>query len=112
MNVLILEDDPFVSMDACDTLNEIGLMCLAAYDCSTAARILRTCECELALLDYDLNGETSLPVAKSLADRGIPYGFVTGRSIEEVVGDSGLTAPIFRKPANYKSIAETMLSAA
>ncbi len=111
MAVLIVEDNPVIAFDARDAVMDLGFECLTAHDCETARRIAETRDCICALLDFDLNGENSVEVARLLAQRGTPYCFVTGRSPEDVVTASGLEAAVYTKPANYGAIARALLEA-
>ncbi|GAB2208924.1 response regulator [Roseibium sp. ROS1] len=110
MPILILEDDPFISIDACEATSGLGHECLSAHDRATALRIIQTQGCECALLDFDLNGNNSIAVAKLLETSHTPYCFVTGRSIEEIVDASGLQAAVYTKPVDYGVIARTLIS--
>lgn len=111
-SVLILEDDPLISFDACEAITEAGLAYVAAHNCTTASRILDAAGCSCAMLDFDLRGETSLPIAMKLEQNGIPYCFVTGRSVNEIVEACGLDATVYTKPANYALIAQRLLETA
>lgn len=110
MSILILEDDPFISIDACEAIAELGFEAIPAYDCATAVGFIQTQACKGALLDFDLNGDNSIEVARLLEAHETPYCFVTGRSIEEIVEASGLQATVYTKPANYAEIAQALVA--
>jgi DNA-binding NtrC family response regulator len=77
--VLIVEDDTLVGFlieeylaDArCDTVGPFGTV-------AKALNAVRTETFDLAVLDINLNGERSYPVAEALAERGIPFLFLSG----------------------------------
>jgi chemotaxis family two-component system sensor kinase Cph1 len=77
--VLIVEDEFSVAQMIEDFLIEFG--CMAVGPCDTVAKALDAVEAEafdLALLDASLDGEMVYPVADALADRHIPFIFVSG----------------------------------
>ena len=51
-----------------------------------------------AILDIDLHGELSFAIAKVLADRGVPFLFVTGYQDREIVPVALRSAPRLDKP--------------
>ncbi|WP_062011576.1 response regulator [Aureimonas sp. AU4] len=78
MRVLIVEDEPLIAMDLEDIVTET-----ASVDCVWARTLteglaLSETVVDFALLDLDLYGVTSLPLADRLTDRRIPFCFVTG----------------------------------
>ncbi len=83
MRVLILEDEPLIAMD----LEEIILETLPA-DCVWASSLkdgLRRVQegVDFALLDFDLGGDNSIPIARRLEALNVPFCFVSG-SLAEV----------------------------
>ncbi|WP_168990419.1 response regulator [Aureimonas flava] len=78
MRVLILEDEPLIAMD----LEEIILKAIQA-DCVWASSLREGLQLiadgvDFALLDFDLGGDNSLPVARQLAALNVPFCFVSG----------------------------------
>ena len=60
-------------------------------------------EIDLAVLDVNLGGEESFPIAAALAERGVPFVFSTG------YGNSGLPAawrnrPSLQKPFTHEQV--------
>ena len=78
-DVLVVEDNIIIALDAEECLISLGVSHVR-----TAARVkaaLNEIKVKLpdyALLDVDLNDETSLPVAMVLQDAGVPFAFTTG----------------------------------
>lgn len=78
-DVLVVEDNIIIALDAEECLISLGVKRVR-----TAARVkaaLNEINIKLpdyALLDVDLNDETSLPVAAVLQDAGVPFAFTTG----------------------------------
>ena len=96
--VLIVEDEGAVAMLLEDMLADLGYEVAAL-----AARLaegLRKAETErfhFAVLDVNLDGRPSFPIAEELARRGIPFLFVTGYGAKGV--DSNFAAyPVLAKP--------------
>lgn len=54
-------------------------------------------EIDAAILDLNLRGDLSPPVAEALRDAGIPTLVLTGYS-EDDARDAGMTAPVLHKP--------------
>jgi DNA-binding response OmpR family regulator len=63
-----------------------------------------------ALLDIDLHGERSFPIAYRLRDQGVPFAFVTGHA-EMVVPADLRDVPRFLKPFTPWELASAALAA-
>lgn len=77
--ILVVEDEIIVSMLIEDLLADMG-----ATVVGPAARVARALELvaaepmDAALLDVNLAGETTFPIAEELRRRGVPFAFATG----------------------------------
>ena len=96
IRVLIVEDDPLIALDLEDTLENAG------YEVSGMARsvddgltMIERDPPHVATLDYQLGRETSVPIARALDERHIPYCFVSGRG--DLIEADG--RPVVAKPA-------------
>lgn len=109
--ILIVEDDPIIAMTAEDMLDEVG--CTVAAVAGTVAEALaRTndTEFDLALLDYKLRDEESLPVARKLRDGGKPFIFSTG--YDGLPPESGFAdIPVISKPYRLEQLATVIAQA-
>lgn len=77
--VLIVEDEMLVAMNLEDLLIELGADVVGpAMRIETALELARTAAIDVAVLDINLHGGRSYPVAELLCDRGIPFIFATG----------------------------------
>ncbi|MGX9965478.1 response regulator [Roseomonas sp. F4] len=78
--VLVVEDEALVAMLVEDALLDAGFQVLGpAATVEEALQMLATGERpDAVVLDLNLAGETSTPVADLLAARGIPYVIATG----------------------------------
>lgn len=76
--VLIVEDEIFVAMLLEDMLAELGYEVAGiASRVDSALPMVDTLDFEFAILDVNLAGEPSFPVADAVARKGRPYLFAT-----------------------------------
>ena len=91
LRVLLIEDEVVIAMTAEDMLEEIGCTVSAqAATFSEAMACAAAGDFDLALLDINLNGVMSLPIAQRLREDGKPFIFTTGYGnvgIESEFGD-------------------------
>jgi CheY-like chemotaxis protein len=98
LRVLVVEDETLVAMLVEDILNDLGHEVGAiASRMPDALEIARGGEFDLAIIDINLDGQPSYPVADILAERGVPFIFATG------YGSKGLdpkysNTPVLTKP--------------
>lgn len=105
--VLLAEDETMVSMILEDMLQELGAArIIHAANRGAALKALETATPALALLDVNLGGETSYPIAEALDERKVPFIFVTG------YGRGGLQEPWTGRPVLQKPMTLPMLGAA
>lgn len=96
--VLVVEDEALVAMLVEDALLDAGFSVIGpAATVAEALDLLGQDKPDAAVLDLNLAGETSVPVADALAQRGIPFVVATG------YGAAGLppehpAAPVLAKP--------------
>ena len=95
--VLVAEDEMLIALMLQDMLTDLGFRTVMAARVGKAARIAATAAVDCAILDIDLDGEPSYPVAEELRRRGVPIVFSTG------YGRANLSAeywdcPILSKP--------------
>jgi CheY-like chemotaxis protein len=79
LRVLVVEDEAFIAMEVEDMLLELG--CEVVATASTVDRALahvRRGGIDGALLDFNLHGDSVLPVAEELAEAAVPFILVTG----------------------------------
>mgnify|MGYP001126267208 CR=1 FL=1 len=79
LSILLVEDEPLIRMMVTDMLEELGHRVVAeAADVEKAALLARSTAFDLAILDVNLDGATSFPVADAIVARRIPLNFATG----------------------------------
>ncbi|MGJ3263478.1 MAG: response regulator [Salinarimonas sp.] len=96
--ILIVEDERLIALDMLDILERWG--CTVLGPVGTAAAALEVVENDLpdgAILDVNLIGGTSEPVAEALAERGRPFIVVTAYERGQLTG-SLRNGPMLRKP--------------
>jgi len=98
LRFLVVEDEALVSMLIEDMLTDMG------HDVVTVvSRIEDACDVahagdfDAAILDVNLNGRPSFPVADILTQRGIPFAFATGYGAKGLEGKFR-TVPTIAKP--------------
>lgn len=95
--VLVVEDQSTLALELCDRLEDAGCSVVGP-----AARVHRALELvdrpiDVALLDIDLWGEPSFPVARELRQRGVPVLLLTGFDEGSVPEDLD-ELDVFEKP--------------
>lgn len=79
LRVLVVEDEALVAMLLEDMLQDIGCTAVElAPRFDDAMRAAELGEFDLAVLDVNLDGISSFPIADRLIERGIPLIFATG----------------------------------
>ncbi len=77
--VLFVEDEAMVSMLIEDMLLDLGVEVVGpAFQMDNALALARGAEMEAAVLDINIGGQHTYPVADILQGRGIPIIFATG----------------------------------
>jgi len=102
--VLVLEDEMLVLMNIENMLAEMGCESVtAAASVNEALDLLAEQQFDVALLDVNLNGCESYPVADALAVRGVPFAFSTGYSAAGIRNDHR-DRPVLRKPYQHAEL--------
>lgn len=91
LRVLVVEDEMTIALLMEDMLVELGHEVVdLAMRLPQALELAKAADFDLAILDVNLDGRMSFPVAEALDARGLPYIFVTG------YGSAGVD-PAYRK---------------
>jgi DNA-binding response OmpR family regulator len=79
--VLLVEDEVIVSMLTENMLANLGYeVSLSAASLESGLRAAAEGDFDIAVLDVNLRGKLSFPIADVLAERGVPFVFVSGYS--------------------------------
>ncbi|MBV1799862.1 response regulator [Siccirubricoccus sp. G192] len=96
--VLVVEDEALVAMLVEDALLDAGASIIGpAATVAEALALLARERPEAAVLDLNLAGETSTPVADALAARGIPFVVATGYGADGLPPGHA-NVPVLAKP--------------
>jgi DNA-binding response OmpR family regulator len=80
--ILVVEDETIIAMMIEDFLADIGYDVVAiASRLNEARQVASTAMIDIAMLDVNLAGELSYPVASILRSRNIPFLFATGYGV-------------------------------
>ncbi len=104
--VLIVEDEAFIASDLADYFARLGAEIVGPA--LTLADGLRLAErAEAAVLDINLGGEMSFPLAEALLDRRVPFVFFTAYA-GVPVPDHLREVERYLKPASYSRVHRTL----
>ena len=96
--VLVVEDEVLVGMLIEEMLLDLGYEIAAlSTHLDQAIALAKTAEFDIALLDINLNGQQSFPVADVVRARGLPFLFATGYG-SRILPEPYRDAPILQKP--------------
>jgi CheY-like chemotaxis protein len=104
--LLVVEDEYLIRMLLEDMLADLGYDVAAAVgSMAEASELAAHGDFSAAILDVNLDGQESFPVADILAARGLPFVFVTG------YGERSLPEPYATRPALAKPFQAEQLKA-
>ena len=99
LRVLIVEDETLVALLLEDMLADIGCTVIgSASTVNGALETLRQTAPGAVVLDINLGGEQSFPVADVLSSRGVPFMFATGYGERAPIPEELASAPVVQKP--------------
>ncbi len=100
--VLLVEDEFFIAEMTSELLLDFGMVVVGpAYDLATGLDLARAYALDAAVLDMNLRGDRSDPIAATLAARGVPFVFVTGYAS---LADEAFAAPMLGKPIDGREL--------
>ena len=103
--VLVVEDEMLVLIMIEDMLADLG--CKSVVSAATidkALTLINAQAFDIALLDMNLNGNDSHPVAEALCARGVPFVYSTGNTGQSS-RDGYSDRPVLKKPFKYDELA-------
>lgn len=107
--ILVVEDNALLAFAVKQILIELGHTVVGpAHTVAQAVDLIEHATLDAAVLDINLNGELIFPVAENLAERDIPFAFVTGYEDPNVLEGRFVGAPILRKPYDPKQLRDCM----
>ena len=96
-SILVVEDEMLVLMNIESALTDLGCTATSAGTIEDALTLIDETGFDAAMLDVNLRGEQSYPVADALARKGIPFVFSTGYGHHDERPDFA-DRPVLRKP--------------
>ena len=106
--VLVVEDDAMISMMLQDLLEDLGCRVVSvASRLEEAQRKSEVDDFDVALLDVNLRGERTFPVAEAMRQRRRPFVLTTGYATT-ILPDSLRAATLLQKPYRRQDL-ETAL---
>lgn len=100
--ILILEDEALVALDLSMQLEDEGYECLGPVaKPEQALAILDDVVPDFAVLDVNLDGTTSVEVARRLEEMGRPFVYVSGYAEGGILEDMP-KAPLIEKPLRFE----------
>jgi CheY-like chemotaxis protein len=109
--ILVVEDEAMVSMLLEDMVLDCGgeiVGPVARFN--DALELAHKAEFGVAVLDLNLNGTLSYPIAEVIRERGIPVIFATGYGADGVL-DRFSDRPTLQKPFSQQDFAEAVAAA-
>ena len=104
MRVLVVEDEAVVAMLLEDMLIDLGHEVVAALGrIDQAMEAAGTLDLDLAILDVNLNGVLTYPLAEALKARGVPVIFATGYGADGLRED-WRSGPVIQKPFQVRDL--------
>lgn len=106
-DVLIVEDNFIIAMDVEELVTELGAAHVHIANTAQAAlSVIDSHVLDAALLDFNLNDETSVSVADALIATGVRFVFASGYSDETVIPDRFSDYRLLKKPYSKSDIAD------
>ena len=106
--VLIVEDEFLIRLMLEEMLAELEYeVAGSASKLTEGLAAVENFEFEIALLDVNLAGEDSFPIAEALRIKRIPYLLVTGAAPKDLQSTGGC-AGILNKPFNMQSLSHAL----
>lgn len=111
-NVFVLEDEPFIAMDIERIFEEAGAKNVDIFLRLDNAPLDDLASYDVAVIDLNIHGKSSIPVAQELKRNGIPFVIVTGRRKSEASDVSLAGVPKIEKPFDEKVLIKALLEEA
>ena len=104
--ILVVEDETLILMMIEGMLTDMG--CESVTAAATVDKALAAIDAQVfdaAMLDMNMNGNTSELVADALVARGVPFVYCTGNNSHKLM-DVSHNKPVLKKPFNDEQLVE------
>ncbi|SCY48036.1 response regulator [Microvirga guangxiensis] len=109
LRCMIVEDQALIGMSLEASLEEVGFAVEGPFmSCAQALDWLENDAPDIALLDIMLKDGTSLEIARTLKNRGIPFVVYSGLPQSADRGDELQDVPWLEKPVSRETLADTL----
>ena len=106
--VLVIEDETLILMMIEVMLSDLGCEAItAAATVDKALALIDAHAFDAAMLDMNMNGHPSHPVAEALVARGVPFVYCTGNNSHKWM-DVSHDQPVLKKPFKHEQLVETL----
>jgi CheY-like chemotaxis protein len=107
-SVLVIEDEMLILMMIEDMLADLGCESISvASKIGQAITLIDGQVFDAAMLDLNLNGMESYPIADALAARDVPYFFSTGNSLNNVK-EGYRDQDVLKKPFTFEQLSNML----
>lgn len=111
LRVLIVEDESIVAMMVEDVVLDLGYQVAAVTGrVEQALTLIGSLDFDIAVLDVNLHGQMSYPIADALRTRGKPFVFATGYGVTGL-RDEWRDRPVLQKPFEPEALAGALARA-
>lgn len=108
LRVLVIEDEVLIGMLFEEMLADLGCELVAVIDdLDRAVQAVQAASFDVVLLDINLDGARSFPVADALRARGLPFAFVTGYG-SHAGGADYADVPVVQKPFSREELGSAL----
>jgi DNA-binding NtrC family response regulator len=106
--VLVVEDEVLVSWALEDMLAGLGCQVVGpAVRVKQGLALVEAGSIDAAVLDVNLNGQKSYPIADALTARGVPFAFSTGYNKDTIPAEYR-TFPMLQKPYSRSNLGKLL----
>jgi CheY-like chemotaxis protein len=110
--LLLVEDNAVIALEAQLLLEDAGAIVTTASTVREALDLIAQDQPDLAILDVNLVGENSMPVAHKLRELGIEFIFTTGYGEGAALPPELADAPVVAKPCKGPKLLAALAEAA
>ena len=107
LRILMVEDEPIIAMALEELLEDEGARPTVAGSLEQANEALAGQEFDAAILDINIHGQKSYPVARVLMERGVPFVFASGYG-DTLNPDEFAQVPAVTKPYDLAAITRAL----
>jgi DNA-binding response OmpR family regulator len=108
LRILLVEDEILIAMMLEDVLDAAGCTIVGPFPgVEKAARAAREEAIDIALLDVNLGGELVYPIAETLAQRSVPFVFMTGYDQRNIPARYA-SRPVMGKPFKLEELLDKL----